>query len=421
MGNNNFLTKSIFYISALSCILTSTAFAAQEKKRNDPRPPACTPGVRSSYIFANNNNCLEISGSIFGMGNYGYPLTGPLARTYLFLPDPDFYASGRVDLQIQSHSKTDSGIFTSDVLFRSDWANNLMFAPVRLRYASISYLPNDQDKITLGYIDSLFYSWISYGGTFNNDVTFALAGTTPAIRYTTNYTNDLSLAISVELPNNTAISPLTSPYYAINAFDYNNLAISDIDWSNKNKLPSVVIAAKANYEPFSFSNVTAFTPQSFDFATRIRADWQATPLIGFWVQGGFKSRKDSYIFVNENGEAFNPSDKKDIPEGSLYLKRLKYDAYGAWGGHFYGYLGMSYQATPKLVLYAQVGADSINTIIAGVNATYKLSNNVILLSELNYISWGDETTVNKEKYGIIEVYGKDTHSLGVLAQIKYLF
>lgn len=423
MTNYRIFTKSLFYFSVLSsCLLSiSTAHAALEKKRNDPRPPACTPGVRSSYIFANENSCLEVSGSIFAMANYGYPIVGPLARLSQFMPDPAFYSSGRADLELQAHTKTDLGVFSSDVLLRSNWNNTVAITPTFLRYASISLDTTDEDKFTLGYVDSFFYSWISYGGLFNNDVIFALAGTTPAVRYQKTYKDGLSYAVALEQPTNNSIPGHTLPFYAITSLSDGNSKVTDLDWHKKHTLPNLVVALSSKNDAFEVSNVTSLNPQSLNLATRLRLGFKVNDATTLWVQGGYKTREDSYIFVDNAGNPMNPKKKKGTEDKPLYLQRLKYDAYGAWGGHFYGYAGVSHVVNPKLTLHAQAGMDQTKTFIAGINGTYNLTKNLILLSEVNYVAWKDDTTADSSKYGVTKVYGNDTSSLGALVQLKMLF
>lgn len=431
LGTSLILTSSLVNFKAVQ--------AAQERSRNNPRAPACTPGVRSSYIFFNDNNCLEISGSIFATAHFGNPIFGRLIPRRFIPADPAIYSSGRGDFAIQSHSLTPRGVINTDLLLRMDWIADLPagvpFPVPYMRYAGINWQPTEQQSVKFGYLDSLFYSWISYGGIFNNDVLFGVPGTTPALSYS--YTDDdrkLAYAISIEQQSPRYVSSLGLNFYAVPGYliagateptdnlvaNTSTFGLTDREEYDKQALPNLSLAVRGSSGPVTLSNVTSLNLSNLNVATRINANLEVNDSLMLWLQGGYKSRNDSYIYVDEDGVPTARTDESN--EQNLYLKRLGYDAYGAWGGHFYGYAGMSYKWTESLTLHAQAGADSSRNLLAGLNATYQIYKNVLLLGEVNYTVNRDDTSARAQKNGHVPiVLYKNEERLGFFVQLKVLF
>lgn len=376
-----------------------------------------------SFNAESYKSCLDLSGYIFANLYFGRQLGTPSLALPQSLEQRGFQGSGRAEFQLSSHTLTDLGVLHGNFILRANWyggdsPNELL---VRTGSIGIGDIKN-HGTVTLGYMPSYFYSWIPYGSLFNSNPTYGFLQITSAAQYRKTTSTGLDIGVAVEQKNNSIVKtqPKNADQYAIFGFNDNGPK-TNIDMYDTISSPYILAAASKKFSKVQIATVNSFNFNDKSFATRDKIDVFITPKLAIWAQAGFKNFSDAYAFVNEDGHYIDKPTTKGTAKNPILIQRLKYSAYGDWGGSYYFSLGSSYQMTDKLQIAIQAGLDAVNTFNVAAGIYYQLGPNIMFLAELDYVSWNDPTTADVNKFGVTQTYGKGSQAPGFLVQVKMLF
>lgn len=348
------LIPSVFSVLALS---SGGLYAADFLEAEPTYVRACNPYGTGFIYIPGTETCMRISGYIqsdFGIGEEGKSFSGVhwIGNDGRWNSTP--WSRMRVSLRVDARSETELGTLRSfaEVLFNyGNSATSATYDPITNTWSGAEYsykqsqLLNkafiDLAGFTVGRTDSIFASWTNFGGLVFWDSGY-IGGTTLGygdidtnlISYTHDFGGGLSAVLSLEQGTGASLID-----------DY---------------MPNVVGGIRYKSGPGTFSVVGVYDRVPDQWLAKARYDLTLGDRFSVFGMAAYKSHDDS-----------DPAQRT---------------AYGAWGGHWAAWAGLSKGITEKADLNAQIAYDASDTFLVSANLQYNLAKDFFISPELAYMS-----------------------------------
>ncbi|WP_273728779.1 porin, partial [Brucella gallinifaecis] len=269
----------------------------------------------------------------------------------------------RFSLRFSTASETELGTLKTYAETRFQYENGAdSGSSGSLRYGYIQL-----GGLRVGLDESAFVTFPGYyGDVMNDDVILGGGYRTNAISYTFTGGNGFSAIISLEQGSD-----------------------GDIDWDGKidDYTPHVVGGLKYAQGWGSIAGVAAYDARNEEWAGKVRLDVNVTDQFSVWVQGGYKSNKDTYYYLNGTDV--------DVATGNIRGVRAINSFYGTWGGDWAVWGGAKYQINEKAAFNIQAAWEDAGTFAGTANVAYELVPGFTITPEVSYTKWNDDKSILK--------------------------
>ena len=382
------IIKSLLLGSAAALVAATGAQAADAIVAAEPESVeyvrVCDAYGAGYFYIPGTETCLRVSGYVrydAAAGDNVYArdrsgsrrLMGDNGKPRFDGNDRDTYEKkSRFTLRFTTASETELGTLKSYAETRYDWNDGVEGASGQLRYAYIQL-----GGLRLGLDESNFVTFTgSLGDVINDDVILAGGYRTNAISYTFNGGNGFSAVVALEQGNDVDVdagnyeSVINGSKYSISG------RITDYT-------PHVVAGVKYAQGWGSVAAVGAYDSVNEEWAGKVRMDVALSDQLSVWVQGGYKSNKDTYYY------SFTDT------AGNLRGVRQINSFYGTWGGDWAVWGGAKFKANDKATINVQLAYEDAKTFAATANVAYELVPGFTVTPEVSYTKWDDKQSVLK--------------------------
>ncbi|PRA81773.1 porin [Ochrobactrum sp. MYb29] len=380
--------KSLLLGSAAALVAATGAQAADAIVAAEPESVeyvrVCDAYGAGYFYIPGTETCLRVSGYVrydAAAGDNVYArdrsgsrrLMGENGKPRFDGNDRDTYEKkSRFTLRFTTASETELGTLKSYAETRYDWNDGVEGASGQLRYGYIQL-----GGLRLGLDESNFVTFTGYlGDVINDDVILAGGYRTNAISYTFNGGNGFSAVVALEQGNDvdvdagTYVSVINGSKYSISG------RITDYT-------PHIVAGVKYAQGWGSVAAVGAYDSVNEEWAGKVRMDVALSDQLSVWVQGGYKSNKDTYYY------SFTDT------AGNLRGVRQINSFYGTWGGDWAVWGGAKFKANDKATINVQLAYEDAKTFAATANVAYELVPGFTVTPEVSYTKWDDKQSVLK--------------------------
>ncbi|PJO48219.1 porin [Ochrobactrum sp. MYb29] len=380
--------KSFLLGSAAALVAVTGAQAADAIVAPEPESVeyvrVCDAYGAGYFYIPGTETCLRVSGyvrydaaagdNVYARDRSGsHRLMGENGKPRFDGNDRDTYEKkSRFTLRFTTASETELGTLKSYAETRYDWNDGVEGASGQLRYGYIQL-----GGLRLGLDESNFVTFTGYlGDVINDDVILAGGYRTNAISYTFNGGNGFSAVVALEQGNDvdvdagTYVSVINGSKYSISG------RITDYT-------PHIVAGVKYAQGWGSVAAVGAYDSVNEEWAGKVRMDVALSDQLSVWVQGGYKSNKDTYYY------SFTDT------AGNLRGVRQINSFYGTWGGDWAVWGGAKFKANEKATINVQLAYEDAKTFAATANVAYELVPGFTVTPEVSYTKWDDKQSVLK--------------------------
>ncbi|OLP59153.1 porin [Xaviernesmea oryzae] len=331
--------RALLLASAAALSLMPAAHAADAIVAAEPEPleyvRVCDAYGKGYFYIPGTETCLKIGGYVRMDSTFG-------EEPYAGVND-GWVALSRGELEFDARNDTELGLLRSYIELRGDATRNGSSEELYSAYIEIA-------GFRAGYTDSFYDTWLnSAGAVINDDV----------IDYTGDRTNQLSYVYGDVEKGFSAMIGIEdgagSYAYGPGANQVVSLAARDT--------PYFIGGAKYEDSWGGLFGIIGYDTRAEAIGAKIRVELAATDKIKLFAMAGYQSDWDN-------------------SDGPLGTRRRNY--YGPWNGDWAAWGGFTATLTEKTSLNGQVAWEEDGTIASALNVEYKLTNELLLLPELNY-------------------------------------
>jgi hypothetical protein len=380
--------KALLLGSSAALVVVSGAYAADAVVAPEPESVdyvrVCDAYGAGYFYIPGTETCLRIHGYVRydvagGDDVYGRDRDGVFrvrdedGNAEFKSTKRDTYAQKtRFTLRFSTASETELGTLKTFAETRYEWADGADGATGALRYGYIQL-----GGLRLGLDESSFVAFTGYlGDVINDDVILAGGYRTNAISYTYTADNSFSAVIALEQGGNDDVDAGTYQ-------DTGDHSLYTISGKIDDYTPHVVAGVKYAQGWGSIAAVGAYDAYNEEWAGKARFDVNVTDQLSAWVQGGYKSMKDTYTYAY--------TDANNTERGVRQINSF----YGTWGGDWAVWGGAKFNANDKTALNIQVAYEAAKTLAATANVAYEMVPGFTVTPEVSYTKWNDGKSVLK--------------------------
>ena len=371
--------KSLLLGSAAALVAVSGAQAADAIVAPEPEAVeyvrVCDAYGAGYFYIPGTETCLRIGGYVradIKGGDNVYARTNGSFDGFTKKNRDTYNFMSRFSLKMTTASETELGTLKTYADLRFQYENGKdAGSSGTLRYGYIQL-----GGLRIGLDESAFVTFPGYyGDVMNDDVILGGGYRTNAISYTFTGGNGFSAIIALEQGGNGDVDEGTYTDFSNTKYTIKGAKIDDYT-------PHIVGGLKFEQAWGSLVGVAAYDAVNEEWAGKVRLDVNVTDQFSVWVQGGYKSNKDHYVYAYD-------------VDGSPRGVRLVDSFYGTWGGDWAVWGGAKFKATDKATFNVQLAYEDAKTFAATANVAYQLVPGFTITPEVSYTKWSDNKSVLK--------------------------
>ncbi|MDN5249445.1 MAG: porin [Alphaproteobacteria bacterium] len=374
------------------------------------------------FTIPGTSTCLKFNGRLLGDLMLGSTLNADYFTTFKTNTDARAGISFQGRLGASTMTATSLGRLHTYAELRGGYGSGLGFigladqekreaesngVKVHFAYAEIG-------GVRFGIDESIFNTWTGvFGAVENNTILNPLVGTVMGtVNYTFNAKNGVSAIIGAETYNKSVDGLQRDGIHKVT------------DTRRKGEDINLVAGIKYMQGWGDIIAAAAYDGYYESLSGRLRVDGKINDRMTLWAMASVKNLKDAHILDTRSKDAAgNPVTSEENLLGDKYfLRNSVRSPYADWDGRWQGLVGATYKMTPKADINGQLGFTSVNTVAASANIEYRLANGFVIVPELSYVAWHDNTTFTapdekKERTNFL----KGKHEIQALLHVGYKF
>lgn len=369
------------------------------------------------FTIPGTSTCLKFNGRLLGDLMLGSTLNADYFTTFKTKTDARAGISFQGRLGASTMTKTSLGNLHTYAELRGGYGSGLGFiglADQEKREAEsnnvkIHFAYAEIGGVRFGIDESIFNTWTGvFGAVENNTILNPLVGTVMGtVNYTFNAKNGVSAIIGAETYNK-SVDKLQRDGHTTVA-DPRRLG-EDLN---------LVAGVKYAQGWGDIIAAAAYDGYYESLSGRLRVDGKINDRMTLWAMASVKNLKD-HLIVPTVKDA-NGNESVDPLFNTVYfLRNSVRSPYADWDGRWQGLVGGTYKITPKADFNAQLGFTSVNTVAASADIEYKLANGFVIVPELSYVAWHDNTSL-VDGSNTRTNFLKGKHEIQALLHVEYKF